>query len=162
MKAAIAKKTFREDLYYRLNGFCLTVPPLRDRREEIPVLIDHFIRRYRDDLGLSGKQPSLSSRLMNACLRYDWPGNIRELESFVKRYLVLDDEQFMIDELAQQVHVPDSKPVTATPEAILEALNASGGNRREAARALGISYKVLLHRLRKFGMDSPQSVVGAS
>jgi two-component system response regulator AtoC len=136
MKAAIAQKTFREDLYYRLNGFCLTLPPLRERREEIPVLIDHFIRRCKGELGLSDMQPALSCRLMNACMRYNWPGNLRELESFVKRYLVLGDEQLMMDELTQDVDASVCKPVTIGAEAISEALNASGGNRMEAAKAL--------------------------
>ena len=154
MRAAIAQKTFREDLYYRLNGFCLTLPPLRERREEIPVLIAHFIRRYTGELSLSDAQPALSSRLMNACMRYNWPGNLRELESFVKRYLVLGDEQLMIDELMEDVDASVLTPSPIGTEAISEALSASGGNRREAAKALGISYKVLLRRLRKLGMDS--------
>ena len=162
MKAAIAQKTFREDLYYRLNGFCLTLPPLRERRDEIPVMIDHFVRRYKGELNLSDTQPTLSSRLMNACMRYNWPGNLRELESFVKRYLVLGDEQLMMDELTQDVDASVCKPVTIGTEAISEALNASGGNRREAAKALGISYKVLLRRLRKLGMDSARKPVRVS
>jgi DNA-binding NtrC family response regulator len=158
MKAAIAQKTFREDLYYRLNGFCLRLPPLRERREEIPVLLDYFLRRTTHELGISGAQPVLSSRLANACLRYDWPGNLRELESFVKRYLVLGDEQLMIDELADAT-VPKPEPITISREAISEALSACGGHRRRAAEALGISYKVLLIRLRKLGMDSARSPV---
>jgi DNA-binding NtrC family response regulator len=162
MKAAIAQKTFREDLYYRLNGFCLTLPPLRERRAERPVLIDHVLRRYKGELNLSDTQPTLSSRLMNACMRYNWPGNLRELESFVKRYLVLGDEQLMMDELTQDVDASVCKPVTIGTEAISEALNASGGNRREAAKALGISYKVLLRRLRKLGMDSARKPVRVS
>ena len=162
MKAAIAAKTFREDLYYRLNGFCLTLPPLRDRREEIPVLIDHFMRRCARDLWASDQQPTVSARLMNACMRYNWPGNLRELESFVKRYLVLGDEQLMMDELTEDVDASVCKPVAIGVEAISEALSASGGNRREAAKALGISYKVLLRRLRKLGMDSSQKPMRAA
>ena len=92
-------------------------------------------------------------RLMNACMRYNWPGNLRELESFVKRYLVLGDEQLLLDELTQDVDT-SVKPVSMGTETISEALSASGGNRREAAKALGISYKVLLRRLRKLGMDT--------
>ncbi len=153
MKAAIAQKCFREDLYYRLNGFCLTLPPLRDRRDEIPVLIEHFVRRCAGELSLPGAQPVFSMRLMNASMRYNWPGNLRELESFVKRYLVLGDEQLLLDELTQDVDT-SVKPVSMGTETISEALSASGGNRREAAKALGISYKVLLRRLRKLGMDT--------
>ncbi len=157
MKAAIAQKTFREDLYYRLNGFCLNLPPLRERREEIPMLIDYFLRRCSRELGLSDVQTTASSRLKNACFRYDWPGNLRELENFVKRYLVLGDEQSMIDELAEGISELGPKSPAISAEAISEALQASGGHRRNAAKALGISYKVLLNRLRKLGMDAPRS-----
>src|ERR1039457_5569127 len=153
MKAAIAQKTFREDLYYRLNGFCLRLPPLRERREEVPVLIEHFMRRYAADLWLSETPPVVSSKLLSACMRYDWPGNLRELESFVKRYLVLGNEQLMIEELEDYDDAPTPFPVAVSREAISEALTASGGHRRKAAKSLGISYKVLLNRLRNLGMD---------
>lgn len=152
MKGAIANRTFREDLYYRLNGFCVSLPPLRERREDIPVLLRHFLKRYSGELGLSDMQPLLSARLERACLRYDWPGNLRELESFVKRYLVLGDENSMLDELAQEIS-ESNRRTEITPESMLQALQAAGGNRRVAAASLGISYKVLLHRLRQFGME---------
>src|SRR5271165_6650325 len=161
MRAAIAQKTFREDLYYRLNGFCLRLPALRERREEIPVLLAYFLRRSAHELAIGGAQPVLSSRLTKACLRYDWPGNLRELESFVKRYLVLGDEQLMIDELVDASR-PRSEPITISPQAISEALSACGGHRRRAAKTLGISYKVLLNRLRKLGMDSTPSPVSVN
>lgn len=157
MKTAIANRTFREDLYYRLNGFSVQLPPLRERREDIPVLLRYFLSRYSHELGLVDSQPSLSARLANACLRYDWPGNLRELESFVKRYIVLGDEQQMIDELR---HETDERQQTAeiTVEAIHQALRVSAGNRTMAAKTLGISYKVLLNRLRVFGMEpAPQN-----
>src|SRR5271165_1133962 len=160
MRAAIAQKTFREDLYYRLNGFCLRLPPLRERQEEIPVLLDYFFRRSTRELGISG-QPALSSRLTKACLRYDWPGNLRELESFVKRYLVLGDEQLMIDEL-EDVTGLKCEPITISAEAISEALTTCGGHRRKAAKVLGVSYKILLNRLRKLGMDSPRIPVSVN
>ncbi len=162
MKAAMAQKTFREDLFYRLNGFCLQLPPLRERREEIPVLINYFLRRCNEELQLSGTQPKVSARLMNACVRYNWPGNLREMENFVKRYVVLADEQLMIDELTEDAPGPTVKVPAISPETIAEALAASGGHRRNAAKALGVSYKVLLSRLRKLGMDSPRSPLAIS
>jgi two-component system response regulator AtoC len=152
MKRAITSKSFREDLYYRLNGFCVSLPPLRERSEDIPVLLRHFLIRYSRELGLSELQPPLSARLQRACQRYSWPGNLRELESFVKRYLVLGDEKLMMDELTQEVRDVD-RVVDVTPETILCALQSTGGNRRVAAKVLGVSYKILLHRLRKFGME---------
>src|ERR1039457_3530840 len=133
MKRAITSKAFREDLYYRLNGFCVILPPLRDRRDDIPVLLRHFLSRYTRELGLSDVQPSLSVRLEKACLRYDWPGNLRELESFIKRYLVLGDEQLMMDELTQEIRDLDRR-VEVTPETILQALQSAGGNRKAAAK----------------------------
>ena len=152
IKLAIASRSFREDLYYRLNGFCIEMPSLRERQEDIPVLLRYFIRQHAQALGFSGAPPRPSARLLKACLRYQWPGNVRELESFVKRYLVLDDEQCMIDELSHESPVCQSAP-EIDPNAIRHALHLAGGNRRTAARTLGISYKVLLHRLREFGME---------
>ncbi len=153
MKEAIANRTFREDLYYRLNGFCVNLPPLRERRDDIPVLLRHFMNRYSHELGCSDVQPSLSARLEKACLRYSWPGNLRELESFVKRYLVLGDELSMLDELTEEMS-DENRRTEITPELIQQALHAAGGNRRVAAKSIGISYKVLLHRMRQFGMES--------
>jgi len=153
LKAAIANRMFREDLYYRLNGFCFTLPPLRERREDIPVLIRHFLRRHSPQLSLSSAEPSMSSRLITACVRYGWPGNLRELESFVKRYLVLGDEQLMIDELTREIADRDSE-AEITAEAILGALRLTGGNRRAAAKRLNISYKVLLQTMRELGMEA--------
>jgi two-component system, NtrC family, response regulator AtoC len=152
IKEAIANRTFREDLYYRLNGFCVNLPPLRERREDIPVLLRYFLNRYSHELGFSDVRPSLSTRLEKACVRYDWPGNLRELESFVKRYLVLGDERSMIDELTQEL-AEGSRRTEITPDLIQTALQAAGGNRRAAAKSLGISYKVLLHRMRQLGME---------
>jgi DNA-binding NtrC family response regulator len=153
MNKAIADKTFREDLYYRLNGFCFKLPPLRDRRDDIPVLLRHFLQRHSHELGLSDVRPYLSSRLVKACLGYDWPGNLRELESFVKRYVVLGDEQLMIDELTAEVR-EQQQSSEITDVTIVQALEAVGGNRRAAAKTLGISYKVLLRRLREFQIES--------
>jgi two-component system, NtrC family, response regulator AtoC len=160
MKIAIASKTFREDLYYRLNGFCVSLPALRERREDIPVLLHHFLSRYSHELGLSDVQPSLSASLMRACLRYEWPGNLRELESFVKRYLVLGDEQLMIEELTEEITEMDRR-TEINLDVIQHALQSAGGNRRAAAKELGISYKVLLHRLRRFELDNSPNAVCA-
>jgi two-component system, NtrC family, response regulator AtoC len=154
MNTAIANRTFREDLYYRLNGFCLKLPPLSGRREDIPSLLRHFLGRYSRELGLEDVCPSPSSRLEKACMRYDWPGNVRELESFVKRYLVLGDEQLMVDELEREV-IDREPQAEVTPTTIVQAIQSAGGNRRAAAKTLGISYKVLLRRLRQFHLESP-------
>lgn len=99
IQEAIARRNFRKDLYYRLNGFSITLPPLRDRREEIPDLLRHFMHR----IAAQSSRAALpfSPRLMNACLQYSWPGNLRELQNFVIRYLVMADESMAVEELLE-------------------------------------------------------------
>src|ERR1700724_1056570 len=94
---ALASKRLREDLYYRLNAFTLSLPPLRDRKEEIPILLKHFMRRMAEKYARAPLP--LSGPLMEACLRHSWPGNLRELSNFIKRYLVLGDETLAASEL---------------------------------------------------------------
>src|SRR6476661_2182135 len=94
---AIANKRLREDLYYRLNAFTLQIPPLRERKEEIPLLLKHFMSRLAEHYA---RPPlSVSPALMQRCLEYPWPGNLRELSNFIKRYLILGDEGLAISEL---------------------------------------------------------------
>src|SRR6266850_7734723 len=94
---ALATKRLREDLYYRLNAFTMSLPPLRERKEEIPILLKHFMSRMSE---LYARAPlPLSPAMMDACLKHPWPGNLRELSNFVKRYLVLGDEILAVAEL---------------------------------------------------------------
>lgn len=97
IERALAEKRLREDLYYRLSAFTVQVPPLRDCREDIPVLLGHFIQELARHYGV--KPRPLSSLLLNACQSYSWPGNLRELENVAKRYLVLGDEFVEVGEL---------------------------------------------------------------
>lgn len=173
IKAAIAQKRFREDLYYRLNGFSLSLPPLRERKEEIPVLIRYFMQRMADKYA---RRPiTLSPELMNACLRHGWPGNLRELENFVKRYLVLGDEQVMMAELSRESgHLMPSNgtPKMANPagglkkmvsslkgeaeaEVIAAVLQRNQWKRKQTAAELKISYKALLYKIRQYGIVEP-------
>jgi len=166
MAASIANKSFREDLYYRLSSFVTNMPPLRQRKEEIPMMLRHFMiqvaERYACPL------LPLSARLVKACENYPWPGNVRELENFVKRYLVLGDEAAAIAEIerssefeptapeAPEPARPDLKQIVrslkngAEMEAIAQALEESGWNRKRAASALNISYKALLYKIRQY------------
>ena len=170
MKEAMAQKTFREDLYYRLNGFTLNIPPLRERREEIPVLSEYFMRkgakRYgRDELPFSPK-------LMNALTEHLWPGNLRELENVVNRYLVLGDERAILDELSpSNGHQNAHSSATETSEgaglkalvrglkgdaeatAIARVLEGTGWNRKAAASDLQISYKALLYKIKQYDLS---------
>src|SRR5207302_7895887 len=97
IEEAIANRTLREDLYYRLNAFTMQIPPLRERREEIPLLLKHFMNRLSERY--AHPPLSYSERLVRTCVQYHWPGNLRELGNFVKRYLVLQDEAMAISEL---------------------------------------------------------------
>jgi DNA-binding NtrC family response regulator len=168
MTESIAKKTFREDLYYRLSSFVLSMPSLRQRREEISMMLRHFMiqvaERYACPL------LSVSPRMVEACENYSWPGNIRELENFVKRYLVLGDENAAIAELVRgtvresapaivarvEPQNPDLKEMVKTlkneaeMEAIANALEENGWNRKRAATLLNISYKALLYKIRQY------------
>jgi two-component system, NtrC family, response regulator AtoC len=87
---ALAAKRLREDLYYRLNAFTLQLPPLRERKEEIPILLKHFMTRMAERY--ARPQLPLSPQLLEACQAHSWPGNLRELNNFLKRYLILGDE----------------------------------------------------------------------
>jgi DNA-binding NtrC family response regulator len=173
IKAAIAQKTFREDLYYRLNGFTLKMPPLRDRTEEIPILAHHFMRKVaakyaRDPL-------PLSSALMHALTSHSWPGNLRELENTIKRYLILADEQAIIDELTPQPsaeffalgvednggdgslkHLVQNLKGGAESAAIARTLEGTGWNRKAAASELQISYKALLYKIKQYNILPPR------
>jgi two-component system, NtrC family, response regulator AtoC len=179
IKQAIAQKTFREDLYYRLNGFTMQLPPLRERIEEVPLLIRHFMGKLAEKYA---RQPlPLSHALADACMAHPWPGNLRELENFVKRYLVLGDEQMMIAELTPKksatsfaAEAPGNganqngqglkKLVRglkdeAEAEAIAQALEKTRWNRKQAAAELKISYKALLYKVRQYGLEPPPRMI---
>ena len=97
VQQALATRKLREDLCYRLNTITLLIPPLRDRKEEVTLLLKHFMTRIAERYG----RPPLpfSPSLLDACLKYNWPGNVRELENIVKRYLILGDESQVVCEL---------------------------------------------------------------
>ena len=104
MKDAMARKTFREDLYYRLNGLSLMLPPLRERLDEIPAMANYFMRKGAKKYEL---QPlPISPALLDAFAQYNWPGNLRELENVINRYLILQDEKTVIAELEQAKSAP--------------------------------------------------------
>ncbi|MDQ2841976.1 MAG: sigma-54 dependent transcriptional regulator [Acidobacteriota bacterium] len=169
MKAAIAQKSFREDLYYRLNGFSLVIPPLRDRRDEIPILAQHFVRK---GAAKYGSQPlTLSHNLLDALTRYSWPGNSRELEHVINRFLILGDEMAILADLSPFSHLHTeanssqdqmkgaglkqlvrSLKGDAEASAIERILEANGWNRKAAASELQISYKALLYKIKQYDL----------
>jgi two-component system, NtrC family, response regulator AtoC len=170
---ALASKRLREDLYYRLNAFTLQIPPLRERKEEIPILLKHFMSRMSEQYARAPLP--FSPDLMQACMAYSWPGNIRELNNFIKRYLVLGDEKLAIHELhprggdagaAQSdaalrnngdgtgglKSLSRTAKDEAEAEAIARALEETNWNRKQAAAMLQISYKALLYKIRQYGI----------
>jgi DNA-binding NtrC family response regulator len=168
---AIAAKQLRQDLYYRLNGFSLHLPPLRERREEIPVLLKHFIAQYADRF--ARPVPEARPGLLQACIRYPWPGNLRELENFAKRFVILGDEKAALADLqASDGAAADSQQDTglkslarsvknvAEAEAIARALQQTGWHRQKAAVILQISYKALLYKIRQYGLQPPPRATG--
>ena len=172
IQQALTTKKLREDLYYRLNVFVVHMPPLRERREEIPLLLRHFMARFATRYGRSPLP--FSTAMVEACLRYPWPGNLRELENFVKRYLILDDDALVLGELEAKTKTsylsteaatgqaqPQSEDLKslvrslkdeAEKEAITRALEQTNWSRKEAARLLNISYKALLYKIRQYGI----------
>jgi two-component system response regulator AtoC len=172
VQEAMRSGKFREDLYYRLNVLSIHIPPLRERTTEIPLLFRHFLLKYSEKFQKPTPEPS--SHLLEAALRYQWPGNLRELENFVKRYVILEDDEGSFRELLemtgtqQRMNPREEAPVVkeqglkalvrglkdeAEMEAIGDALEKTNWCRKDAARMLGISYKALLYKMRQFNLD---------
>jgi len=160
----VGEGVFREDLYYRLNVFPVKLPPLRERREDILSLADHFLERVARRYGLA-LQP-LPAAVRRCLLEYGWPGNVRELANAVERLALLaEDGQLRGEDLPEEIRRPSGEagcpfqlPAQGinldTVEAGLlrQALDRSGGNRAAAAKLLGLSYKTFLYRLEKHGL----------
>jgi two-component system response regulator AtoC len=157
---------FREELYYRINGVTLRLPPLRQRREDIPLLVEFFLTKYSAAFGRP--QPQLSAHAVAQLCEYHWPGNVRELENAIKKVVALGDERAALADLrpvAEPV-APASHPQVmslkeaaraasrqAERELILKVLSRTRWNRRRAAQELQISYKALLYKLKQIGID---------
>jgi PAS domain S-box-containing protein len=155
----ISRGLFREDLFFRINVIPVHLPPLRKRKEDIPLLADHFIHRLRDksDKDIKG----LSPETLNIFMEYSWPGNVRELKSSLEYAFVLADGGHI-----EPRHLPSAfaaaperkpEPAAAAPssqkEQLLDALRKAGGNKSEAARILGVNRLTVLNRMRKHGID---------
>jgi len=169
VKKAIAERRLREDLYYRLNAFTVTVPPLRERREEIPILLRYYMNNLARQFGKNALP--ISEKLVQECMRYAWPGNLRELGNLVKRYLVLEDENQVLDELqmkSKDGSIEDGASSSghgglkalvrslkddAEAREIQRALDDSNWNRKVAAADLNISYKALLYKIKQHGLS---------
>jgi DNA-binding NtrC family response regulator len=163
MESEVGEGSFRGELYYRLAGVCLQLPPLRHRREDIPLLVQHFLGKYAGVFQRA--EMALSDQVMRLLLEHPWPGNIRQLENVIKRIVALENEELGIADLklspavACSAHANLASPSlkvasrTASRQAerqlILQTLEKTHWNRKRAAEALQISYKSLLFKLKQ-------------
>jgi two-component system NtrC family response regulator len=164
LEAAVREEGFRQDLYYRLQVIPIFLPPLRERREDIPPLLDHFLRKVceREGKEISGVSPEARHFL----LTYDYPGNVRELENIIERAVVLSRKGIIgLEDLplplregrtqdppGREASLPSSV-ANMEKDLILQALQASEGNQSRAAQSLGISERVLRYKMRKYGLN---------
>lgn len=185
----VAKGDFREDLYFRLNVIRMEVPPLRERKEDIPFLCTYFLQKYLGKYNTTVQE--LPKELLDAFMQYDWPGNIRQFENAIKRYLILPDVEMAVADLNEapiaNTHAlaAAARPAALAPvlpfvppqrntapegislkdvgaqaaesaerEVVLRVLDETNWNRKQAARRLGICYKALLNKLKKWQIES--------
>ncbi len=182
LETAVVEGSFREDLFYRLNVVTVQLPPLRDRKDAIPLLIDHFLTMYNRQYGKSVQH--LQPRTLEACHAYQWPGNVRELENTVKRMVVLGNEAAILEEITHRTSLAgapneaasvfdlealgvdfadgagvDLKAIgkraaqIAEKKVIERVLDQTRWNRKEAAERLQISYKALLYKMKDSGLS---------
>ena len=162
LEALVREGRFREDLYYRINVVTIMLPPLRERREDLPPLIEHFLRAFAGKNGKSVR--GLTREAREALLRYDYPGNIRELENLIERAVVLTrDDVIGVEDLPLTLETPasgsgDEAGLIAAVEGlerrmIREALAKADGTQTRAAEMLGISERVLRYKLKKYGLS---------
>ncbi|HET8760601.1 MAG TPA: sigma 54-interacting transcriptional regulator, partial [Nitrospiria bacterium] len=183
LEKAVADGTFREDLFYRINVVSVFLPPLRERKEEIPYLVEYFLEKFNHQY--NKRYPRLSENTLHRFLQYEWPGNVRELENIVKRIVVLDNEDIVFDKAPAKeegpTHIPSALPTPAagstassSPPVSSYSLKSVGKeaasqaerdlirnilyqthwNRKRAAELLQISYKALLYKIKKYDLNN--------
>ncbi len=159
LAASVADGTFREDLFYRLNVFPIQVPPLRERKEDIPHLINHFLEKISQEYG---RKVGISKGAAALFAKYDWPGNVREMENLIERMIIMaDDDEIDMSilpaYLSGQNNETEAAPLSRIEEIerkeILTALERNSWNQTRTARELGITLRQIGYRVRKFGLD---------
>jgi two-component system, NtrC family, response regulator AtoC len=169
----IENGTFRADLFYRINVVNLHMPSLRERAADIPVLVNYFLESHNRKYNCRAKP--LSSELMAVMAKYHWPGNIRELENLIKRYVILGNEEVIASDLVPRdqdlfnADIPIDGPISLKKltrqavrelerKVILKVLQTHHWNRKQSAKTLGISYRALLYKIRDAGLPSNRTV----
>ncbi len=167
VEEAVRRGTFRNDLYYRLNVVAIHLPPLRERREDVPLLVEHFVQRFSRDYGVEPKH--VTPAAMDRLLAYEWPGNIRELQNTIERAFALSrSPEIGVEDLPERIvrggpvltkeesptpYLADVLPLAELERrAIVAALARTGGNKSEAARLLGIDRQRLYRKMGKYGL----------
>jgi DNA-binding NtrC family response regulator len=180
---ALAEKRLHPDLYYRLSAFTVHVPPLRQRKEEIRILLRYFMHKMAKYYGLPPREFTQSA--LDACQNHSWPGNLKELETFVKRYLVAGDEELAVSALEpassingngthEEVEGDDTASIPKSLKSIIQsvrweternaitaALAKTGWNRKAAARLLGLSYRSILYKIDQYQMTAPEPYISS-
>jgi DNA-binding NtrC family response regulator len=165
LRAALEQGTFREDLYYRLNVVPLNIPPLRERKQDIPFLANHFIRKLAPDAGREVE--GITDAAMQKLVGYHWPGNVRELENVIERALILcQGKELDVDDIKLETaprpraqsdshFLPDGITLDQYEQEIIrEALRRADGNKSQAARLLGLTRNALRYRLTQMGLEA--------
>jgi two-component system response regulator AtoC len=169
----VAEGSFREDLYYRLNVIALELPPLRERMDDVPLLVEHFLQKYRSDSPTGN--PRISEEALQKLMGYDYPGNVRELENVVHRAIILarglvitpqhilftgapgkrdgENDGHIAEKVAMGVTLKDIV-AEAERHAIEAALEQTGGNRTQAAKQLGIYRRLLYAKMKEYGLGN--------
>ncbi len=171
LEKAVEEKRFREDLFYRLNVFPIVIPPLRQRKDDIPILAEYFIKKYCAELGCAFK--SISHEALDVLLAYHWKGNIRELENCIERAIILCEGNMIMPDhitLTRTItaedhfenlpmhgtleHATKKAVAIAETERIKRALKETKGNKSKAAELLQVSYKTLLNKIKEYSINS--------
>jgi two-component system, NtrC family, response regulator AtoC len=171
LEREVAEGKFRRELYFRLNGACLRLPPLRERSEDIPALAAHFLKRHAEELGKVA--PHLNQETSKLLVTYPWPGNIRELENVTRKMVALGDAELALNDLRVARMVTPGRAILSKAsslkmasraasrqterELILGALQRTKWNRKRAAQELQISYKSLLYKLKQIETPGTKS-----
>ena len=168
LESEVEAGSFRRELYFRLNGACLRLPPLRDRKEDVPALVEYFVNKH--STLLNKVAPPINEQAFQTLSAYHWPGNIRELENLARKLVVFGDVQIALSDL-QIAAFASNTPVgpsqggslkvaaraaskKAERELIMQALERTRWNRKRAARELQISYKSLLYKIKQIGVSN--------
>jgi len=164
LRQLVSEGKFQDDLFYRLNVILIQIPPLRERREDIPVLVEHFVRKHAQRTGKPIDK--VEDSVVPALQRYDWPGNVRELENTIERAVVLSPSP-VITARAVSVLGASTQQATGLPslklrqniewverETIRRALENAGGVKKDAAELMGISQRALSYYLAKYRLES--------